>query len=119
LTAEQQSHLFEPFNRLGAESSGVEGTGIGLVIVRHLVQLMGGKIGVSSQVGHGTHFVIDLPATDAIVPLPAARHDRWAINANPLTVGHVLYAEDNDINVILVSEILRLRGGIELSVATT
>lgn len=119
LTAEQQSHLFEPFNRLGAESSGVEGTGIGLVIVRHLVQLMGGNIGVSSQVGHGAHFVIDLPATDAIVALPAARHDPWMISSSPSTVGHVLYAEDNEINVMLVSEILRLRGGIELSVATT
>ena len=65
LTPAQLSHLFEPFNRLGAEQSGVEGTGIGLVIVRHLVERMAGSVHVSSIAGEGTRFEVKLPAAAA------------------------------------------------------
>ena len=57
---ERQAELFEPFNRLGAESSGIEGTGIGLAIARQLIEMMGGSIGVESQPGVGTQFWIEL-----------------------------------------------------------
>ncbi|MDH5182439.1 MAG: PAS domain S-box protein [Gammaproteobacteria bacterium] len=57
-----QSHLFEPFNRLNAESSGIEGTGIGLTITKQLIELMGGSIGVKSKIGEGSTFWIELPA---------------------------------------------------------
>jgi len=61
LNSEQLAMLFEPFSRLGAEYSGIEGTGIGLSIVKKLVELMGGDITVDSMVGRGTNFSIFLP----------------------------------------------------------
>lgn len=64
LAPEQQAQLFEPFNRLGAESSGVEGTGIGLTITRQLIELMEGRIGVISTPGEGSQFWFTLPKAD-------------------------------------------------------
>lgn len=119
LTAQQQADLFTPFNRLGAELSGIEGTGIGLVIVRHLVTLMGGQIEVKSQPGQGAKFTIDLPATQALAVIPAPRPHPWSSGKTVATRGHVLYAEDNEVNVLLVRDILQMRGGVELSVATS
>jgi signal transduction histidine kinase len=55
--------LFEPFSRLGAEKSAVEGTGIGLTIAKRLVELMGGKIGVETTVGEGSVFWVELPTS--------------------------------------------------------
>lgn len=60
MTEQQLQKLFMPFERLGAENTHIEGTGIGLVITKHLVELMGGTIGVSSQQGKGSSFWIDL-----------------------------------------------------------
>jgi signal transduction histidine kinase len=61
MSPEQLEHLFEPFNRLGAERSRVEGTGLGLVITRQLVEQMGGTIDVRSQLGQGSLFSLSLP----------------------------------------------------------
>jgi len=58
---ERLAELFQPFNRLGAESSAIEGTGIGLLITRRLVEAMEGEIGVTSEVGVGTTFLVVLP----------------------------------------------------------
>jgi len=69
LSSEQVAQLFEPFNRLGQESGGEPGTGIGLVISKRLVELMGGCIGVDSRVGVGSCFWFELDA----VPKPAER----------------------------------------------
>jgi signal transduction histidine kinase len=52
--------LFEPFNRLGKESTAIEGTGIGLPISKELMHLMGGEIGVTSEIGHGSTFWVAL-----------------------------------------------------------
>ena len=60
LSAEKLTHLFEPFNRLGQEAGTEEGTGIGLVVSKQLVELMGGAIGVQSAVGVGSEFWIEL-----------------------------------------------------------
>jgi len=60
LSAEQVGHLFEPFNRLGAESTSTQGTGIGLVLCRHLAQAMAGRIDVSSVPGMGSTFTLCL-----------------------------------------------------------
>jgi len=73
LTAEQQAHLFEPFNRLGAERSSIEGSGIGLVVTQRLVQLMGGSIDVDSQPGVGSRFTITLPSA----PRATRARRRW------------------------------------------
>lgn len=62
LDAEQQSQLFQPFQRLGRENSSIPGTGIGLVLCRELAELMGGEMGVTSEAGMGSRFWIELPS---------------------------------------------------------
>lgn len=64
ISVEDQDKLFEPFNRLGHENSVVEGTGIGLTVTKELVELMGGSIGLSSRLGQGSHFYIQLPIAE-------------------------------------------------------
>jgi signal transduction histidine kinase len=66
LTVENIAQLFQPFNRLGKESSKEEGTGIGLVVSKRIVELMGGEIGVESTVGKGSVFWVELNLTDAL-----------------------------------------------------
>jgi len=116
LTAEQRAHLFEPFNRLGAERSPVQGTGIGLVVTQRLVQLMGGRIEVESAPGAGSCFAVVLPRARH---LPADRAPAPAPVAPPAaaTQRTVLYAEDNPMNVELVRELVRLRPAWRLVVA--
>jgi signal transduction histidine kinase len=67
LTAAQCAHPLESFNRLGADREGIEGTGIGLVIVRRLADFIGGRITVQSEAGHGNTFSVWLPRADAPV----------------------------------------------------
>jgi signal transduction histidine kinase/CheY-like chemotaxis protein len=100
MTSEQQQHAFEPFNRAGAERAGIEGTGIGLTIVKALVEGMGGRIGVRSKRGAGSVFEVRLDAAAGSGPLalPARR---------------LLYIEDNAVNVMIVAELVRRRAGIE------
>ena len=116
LSPDQQAHLFEPFNRLGAERTSIDGTGIGLVIVQRLISLMGGTLSVSSQVGVGTTFTVVLQASD---------EDRPSDHA-PLVDVHdvsgaakLLYVEDNEVNVTLVRQILALRPEWRLTVANS
>ncbi len=119
LTPEQQAHLFEPFNRLGAERSSIEGTGIGLVVTQRLVQLMGGAIEVESQPGVGSCFTVSLPAGISGHTRPGTL-DEAAASRMPLRAGRprtVLYAEDNPMNLELVREVLRLRENCRLIVA--
>ena len=104
---EQLVHLFEPFNRLGIEGEGVEGSGIGLTIVKALVEGMGGRIGVSSQPGQGTVFELALPAADA--PRSAA-----AAPARRERTGQLLYIEDNSVNVLLVEELVKSLSGLRI-----
>lgn len=78
LNAQQMTHLFEPFNRLGAEAEGIEGTGIGLAIVKSLVERMGGTVRVDSTPGQGSCFQVRLQAAGA-----AAQHLRRAGRNHP------------------------------------
>jgi PAS domain S-box-containing protein len=118
LTPQQHRQLFQPFNRLGAERSGIEGTGLGLAITRRLVELMGGTIEVDSAPGQGSVFAVTLPRAwprrGHAEPAPAA----GAAPAEATHPGHVvLYAEDNRLNIELVSQLLELRSGCELRIA--
>jgi PAS domain S-box-containing protein len=119
ISAEQQEHLFEPFNRLGAERSDVDGTGIGLVISRRLVDLMQGRLRVQSEPGAGSVFCVELPrATAGAVtspPAPVARASTSATNA----LRHVLYVEDDEVNALLVQAMLATRPDLHLSIAAT
>src|SRR5205823_4471456 len=65
LSPEKLAQLFQPFNRLGQEGGGTEGTGIGLVVTKRLIELMGGEIGVESAVGAGSVFWIEMILTSA------------------------------------------------------
>jgi PAS domain S-box-containing protein len=123
LSAEQQSHLFEPFNRLGAERTGVDGTGIGLVIVRRLVALMNGRVEVSSVPGEGSVFRVVLPWSAPPVlgtesAEPSGFGDLTPAPGEPRQL-HLLYAEDNVINVELVRQVLRMRPQWHLDIAVS
>ena len=117
LRADQIAALFQPFNRLGQENGSEEGTGIGLVVTRRLVELMGGAIGVSSSVGVGSLFWIELALTEpvpsvlpsgAVLPLERREAGAHAINHT------LLYVEDNPANLRLVQEIVGFRPDLRL-----
>jgi len=116
LSPEQQAHLFEPFNRLGAERTSIDGTGIGLVIVQRLVSLMGGELSVSSQVGAGTTFTVVLRASDEDRP---SDHGALVDLHDASGAAKLLYVEDNEVNVTLVRQILALRPEWKLTVANS
>jgi PAS domain S-box-containing protein len=118
MTPEQLRNLFEPFNRLGREASQVEGTGIGLVITRSLVELMGGELSVRSDPGRGSEFIVDLLATQpaaAASGAPATAHMAAATRTD--VSGRVLYIEDDEVNRLLMQAYLALRPGVELTLA--
>ena len=107
LPPEKLVQLFQPFNRLGQENGSEEGTGIGLMVAKQLVELMGGTIGVESTVGVGSEFWIEL--VRAIAPQLADGHTMPTEFA-PLAPGSaarrtLLYVEDNPANLMLVEQI--------------
>ena len=111
MTREQLDHLFEPFNRLGRERSGIEGTGIGMALTRQLVELMQGTIEVHSEAGAGTTVQIRLPAAPPPAPDEAARGlaapgAGGAATAAEACEGTVLYIEDNAVNQLIVRQML-------------
>ena len=121
LSDEQLGRLFQPFERLGHETSAIEGSGLGLVITRSLIELMGGSVSLSSVPGAGTLARIDLPAADApaSTPPPPAETPGDFEETRPMHLPalRVLYVEDNRINALLFEEAMRVLGGIELQVA--
>lgn len=122
LDPEQVASLFQPFNRLGQEGGSQEGTGIGLVVTKRLVELMGGDIGVSSSPGVGSVFWIELATTAPLAvqaPEGAAGEtpDAEAVpdqDASELNPHLLLYVEDNPANLRLVEEIVRFRSDLRL-----
>ncbi len=116
MSAAQKEQLFQPFNRLGRESSGVEGTGIGLVLARQLASLLGGEITLDSREGEGTLARLTLPATDGRPMATPVPEDSGA--APQPAAGRVLYVEDNPINVILVQQLLSRWPQVQLATAS-
>ena len=119
LESGQVAALFQPFNRLGQEGGTQEGTGIGLVVTRRLVELMGGEIGVTSSPGVGSVFWIELStAMPAAAPAPAVAAERVPPAVTEADSGGaprlVLYIEDNPANLKLVQEIVRFRPDLRL-----
>jgi len=117
ISPERQAQLFQAFNRLGAECTEVEGTGIGLVITRRLVERMGGSIGVEGTPGVGSTFWVELPRAEA-APSPAV-DEAVSHVAGPTAESVVLYVEDNPANLRLVEQLLARRPGIRLLAAHT
>ena len=111
MTSQQLAQLFEPFNRLGVEREGIEGTGIGLAVVKGLVQRMSGMIDVRSEPGTGSSFIVRLPSPIERSAPPAPRPADAATARAPAPprprAGHLLYIEDNPINQMLVEELVR------------
>lgn len=108
--------LFQPFERLGAEQTGVEGTGLGLALSRGLAEAMGGTLGVTSVVDQGSIFWLELALTDAPAAPgePIRAHAATEGAVAPSTTGVLLYIEDNVSNVRLMERVLERRPGIRL-----
>ncbi len=117
LSTEQLAQLFQPFNRLGQESNGEEGTGIGLVMAKRLVELMGGVIGVESTVGTGSVFWVDWLRADDPKLAPhlediGAQDPAPAVNDGSQRL--LLYVEDNPANLSLVEQLVARRPDLRL-----
>jgi PAS domain S-box-containing protein len=116
ITPENLKRLFTPFDRLGAETTTVEGSGLGLVLSKRLVEAMGGKLGVASTPGRGTTFWVDLARARAIEE-PSGEVGHSALVAEDGLLQHpctVLYVEDNLDNLRLVEGILAYRPKVKL-----
>jgi signal transduction histidine kinase/AmiR/NasT family two-component response regulator len=117
LTADKLAQLFQPFNRLGQQAGGEEGTGIGLVMTKRLMELMGGTIGVESSVGKGSVFWIELDLTTEqraiggknVTP---ARTSQQTQSGSELRT--LLYVEDNPANLMLVEDLIARRPDMRL-----
>ena len=117
LTPAQIGALFQPFNRLGQEALTEQGTGIGLVVTKKLVELMGGSIGLESkpEVGSTFWFELNLTAERQVPPAAAVPADSKVGHAKSDTLRHrLLYIEDNPANLLLVEELIARRTDIEL-----
>jgi signal transduction histidine kinase/CheY-like chemotaxis protein len=117
LTPENIAQLFQPFNRLGKETGVEEGTGIGLMVSKRLVELMKGEIGVESTVGKGSVFWIELNLT-AEPQLAAAAAEPTAVAQAQVHAAArlrtLLYVEDNPANLMLVEDLIARRPDIRL-----
>jgi PAS domain S-box-containing protein len=121
MSPQQLQQLFEPFNRLGSESQGIEGTGIGLAIAKALVERMGGAVRVESREGEGSLFELRLRSTQAPLPTPPAAPEPLAPASSPKAAPRqrtVLYIEDNPVNALIIGELIARRTDLVLLVAT-
>jgi PAS domain S-box-containing protein len=117
LDATQMGQLFQPFNRLGREASVEEGTGIGLMVTKRLVELMGGTIGVESTVGVGSVFWFELNLASAPLHQPGEAERLVPVRLQVpegTPVRTVLYVEDNPANLELVEQLIARRPELRL-----
>ena len=122
LTPDEIAQLFQPFNRLGQKANSEEGTGIGLVMTKRLVELMGGAIGVESTVGQGSRFWFELNLTNerkqtVIADQSSTASEPTITNYIDATRRTLLYVEDNPANLMLVEDLMARRPDIRLLTA--
>jgi PAS domain S-box-containing protein len=115
LSPDMVARLFTPFDRLGAERGDIEGTGLGLVLAKHLVEAMGGAIGVDSELGVGSTFWVELSQAEGVF----AQVERKDTGPLAYTVDEegartILYIEDNPSNLRLVELILGKRKDLKV-----
>ncbi len=109
--------LFTPFERLGAEQTNVEGSGLGLTLTKNLIEAMSGSVQVDTMMGKGTTFWVELKMADG--PPPKEQPTDAGVVDQPAPAGKLLYIEDNLSNLRLVERILARRGDVELISAMT
>ncbi|MDF1643038.1 MAG: PAS domain S-box protein [Pseudomonadales bacterium] len=115
LSEQQQENLFQPFSRLSENHDEIEGTGIGLVITKQMIQQMHGTIGVKSTLGEGSTFWIKLPGIHRANTFEAeAEAISLASSMSTTATQHILYVEDNPGNLNLIENILKSRPSIKL-----
>jgi PAS domain S-box-containing protein len=127
LAQQQQELLFQPFERLDAARSAIDGAGIGLALSKWLVNLMQGELGLTSAPGEGSLFWVqmaaagNLPTAAPAAAAPAARAPASAPAAQPQAAGpagrRVLYIEDNEVNRLLMQGMLARSPGLVLQLA--
>ncbi len=112
--------IFNPFERLGADLTGTEGTGLGLAVVKQLADLMQGKIGVESKVGFGSTFWIALPKGENHQEKIQKQSEGKQSEIQNQKTGRILYIEDNISNIELISQVLiNTRKSIKLETSIT
>lgn len=116
LSADQLAQLFEPFNRLGRDGSGTAGTGIGLVITRSLVELLGGTLRVDSQEHVGSRFTVQLVSSPPGGAEPKPEPQPLAQVTPAYGPRRVVYIEDNPVNAEIMQAIVQARPQIRLEV---
>lgn len=114
-------HLFKPFNRLGAETGTIEGTGIGLVVCKDLIEVMGGTIGVDSNEGKGSTFWVEVPTSSPGDNSSVATREPSAISGKvfPHVKGTLLYVEDTQTNIRLMESVVSQIDGLTMVAALT
>ena len=136
MTPQQQAELFQPFNRLGAQHTSIEGSGLGLVITRHLLTQMGSNLTVDSRAGVGSTFAFELPLhlgadsppalapsaehpVQVAQPSPAAGPGGVVLDEDLACNSRVLCVEDNPVNAALMEAIIGLRPHVTLKIVPT
>jgi CheY-like chemotaxis protein len=115
LAPEQLEQLFQPFNRLGQEANPEQGTGIGLVVCKRLVELMNGSIGMESTVGEGSVFWVELQQTTGPQIIAQTSGLTTVVEVSEKDGTHeysLLYVEDNPANMMLVEDLIARRDDI-------
>lgn len=119
---EKREQIFQPFNRIGAENSQIEGTGIGLAITKSLIESMNGRIGFESNAGVGSEFWFELPQVTDTIDQSKVSEEKPVAGITDMTAvsAKILYIEDNLFNQELMKEfMLLLFPGIQLFMETT